>query len=58
MPINRETFKNMANALNEIRLDFENEDEKILNKTEVLQEIRNDLMDVYWNYDLKSKKRL
>ena len=45
---------NMAQALNEIRIDFELPDEHLdrESKIKILKEIRNDLIKIYWNYKL------
>jgi hypothetical protein len=44
----------MAQALNEIRIDFELPDEHLdrQDKIRILKEIRNDLTKIYWNYKL------
>ncbi len=49
-----EAILNMAQALNEIRIDFELPDEHLdrQDKIRVLKEIRNDLTRIYWNYKL------
>jgi len=49
-----ETILNMAQALNEIRIDFELLDEHLDReaKIKVLKDIRNDLTKIYWNYKL------
>jgi len=49
-----ETILNMAQALNEIRIDFELPDEHLdrQDKIRILKEIRNDLTKIYWNYKL------
>lgn len=53
------TLLNMAEALNEIRLDFEFPDEHLdrEDKTRVLKEIRDDLTDIFWNYDLVKRNK-
>ena len=53
------TLLNMAKALNEIRLDFEFPDEHLdrEDKTRVLKEIRDDLTDIFWNYDLVKRNK-
>ncbi|OIO05803.1 hypothetical protein AUJ26_02215 [Candidatus Falkowbacteria bacterium CG1_02_37_21] len=53
------TLLNMAEALNEIRLDFELPDEHLdrEDKTRVLKEIRDDLTDIFWNYDLVKRNK-
>lgn len=49
-----EAILNMAQALNEIRIDFELPDEHLDReaKIKVLKDIRNDLIKIYWNYKL------
>ena len=53
------TLLNMAEALNEIRLDFELPDEHLdrEDKVRVLKEIRDDLTDIFWNYDLVKRNK-
>lgn len=53
------TLLNMAEALNEIRLDFELLDEHLdrEDKARVLKEIRDDLTDIFWNYDLVKRNK-
>lgn len=50
-----EIFVNMAHALTEIAKDVESEEEKISNKSEVLGQIRDDLLNIYCNYKLFKK---
>lgn len=51
------TLLNMAEALNEIRIDFELPDERFdrEDKAKVLKDIRDDLTDIFWNYKLVKK---
>jgi hypothetical protein len=53
------TLLNMAEALNEIRLDFELLDEHLdrEDKARVLKEIRDDLTDIFWNYNLVKRNK-
>lgn len=53
------TLLNMAEALNEIRVDFELLDEHLDRdgKIETLKDIRDDLIDIFWNYDLVKKNQ-
>ncbi|MFA5162985.1 MAG: hypothetical protein WC441_00485 [Patescibacteria group bacterium] len=53
------TLLNMAEVLNEIRLDFELPDEHLdrEDKARVLKEIRDDLTDIFWNYDLVKRNK-
>ena len=53
------TLLNMAGALNEIRVDFELLDEQLDRdgKIKVLKDIRDDLIDIFWNYDLVKKNQ-
>jgi hypothetical protein len=55
-----ETILNMAQALNEIRIDFELPDEHLDReaKIKVLKDIRNDLIKIYWNYKLVKRDNL
>lgn len=50
---------NMADALNEIRIDFELPDEHLdrEDKVKVLKEIRDDLIDIFWNYNLVKRNK-
>jgi len=52
------TLLNMAEALNEIRIDFELPDEHLTRdgKIKVLKDIRDDLTNIFWNYKLVKKK--
>jgi len=52
-----DTLLNMAKALNEISLDFEMLEEYLDrdDKIRILKEIRNDLTNIFWNYDLKKR---
>ncbi len=49
----------MAEALNEIRIDFELPDEHLdrEDKAKVLKDIRDDLTDIFWNYKLVKKNK-
>jgi len=49
----------MSEALNEIRLDFELPDEHLdrEDKARVLKEIRDDLIKLYWNYELVKRNK-
>jgi len=49
----------MAEALNEIRIDFELPDEHLdrESKIETLKEIRDDLINIFWNYDLVKRNK-
>jgi len=51
------TLLNMAEALNDIRIDFELLDERFdrEDKAKVLKDIRDDLTDIFWNYKLVKK---
>jgi len=51
------TLLNMAEALNEIRIDFELPDERFdrEDKAKLLKDIRDDLTDIFWNYKLVKK---
>ena len=53
------TLLNMAGALNEIRVDFELLDEQLDRdgKIKLLKDIRDDLIDIFWNYDLVKKNQ-
>ncbi len=53
------TLLNMAEALNEIRIDFELPDEHLDRdgKIKVLKEIRDDLTEIFWNYDLVKRNK-
>jgi len=53
------TLLNMAAALNEIRIDFEFPDEHLEreDKIRVLKEIRDDLTEIFWNYDLVKRNK-
>ena len=53
------TLLNMAEALNEIRIDFELPDEHLdrESKIETLKEIRDDLINIFWNYDLVKRNK-
>lgn len=53
------TFLHMSEALNEIRLDFELPDEHLdrEDKARVLKEIRDDLIKLYWNYELVKRNK-
>lgn len=53
------TLLNMAGALNEIRVDFELLDEQLDRdgKIKALKDIRDDLIDIFWNYDLVKKNQ-
>ncbi|MFA5109362.1 MAG: hypothetical protein WC458_02365 [Patescibacteria group bacterium] len=53
------TLLNMAEALNEIRIDFELPDEHLdrEDKAKVLKDIRDDLTDIFWNYKLVKKNK-
>ena len=53
------TLLNMAEALNEIRIDFELLDEHLdrEDKAKVLKDIRDDLTDIFWNYKLVKKNK-
>lgn len=57
--IGYKTLLNMAEALNEIRLDFELPDEHLdrESKAETLKEIRDDLISIFWNYDLVKRNK-
>jgi hypothetical protein len=50
---------NMAEALNEISIDFEVLDERLDRdaKAQVLKEIRDDLTNIFWNYKLIKKNK-
>lgn len=52
-------FLNMAEALNEISIDFEVLDEKLDRdaKAKVLKDIRDDLTNIFWNYKLIKKNK-
>ena len=52
-------FLNMAEALNEISIDFEVLDEKYDRdaKAKVLKDIRDDLTNIFWNYKLIKKNK-
>lgn len=49
----------MADALNEIRIDFELPDEHLDrdSKIQILKEIRDDLINIFWNYDLIKRNK-
>ena len=49
----------MAEALNEIRIDFELPDEHLTRegKIKVLKDIRDDLTNIFWNYKLVKKNK-
>jgi len=53
------TLLNMAEALNEIRIDFELPDEHLTRdgKIKVLKDIRDDLTNIFWNYKLVKKNK-
>jgi hypothetical protein len=53
------TLLNMAEALNEIRIDFELLDEHLTRegKIKVLKDIRDDLTNIFWNYKLVKKNK-
>jgi hypothetical protein len=53
------TLLNMADALNEIRIDFELPDEHLDrdSKIQILKEIRDDLINIFWNYDLVKRNK-